>query len=261
MRLAAPFLAISFSALAYRYKPTSFNMFNPTLAYCQAGVDYTKYPGRFSTINHIAIVKHLLSMLRDVDTDTPEFRRYSDRIMRLLIEEALSQELVVSKRKSPTGSEYDHYGINNSDFAAVSIMRGGDSMLGEVFDMIPGVGIGKVLIQRDESTKDKTPVFYYAKLPEDIASKRRVFLLDPMCATGGSAAMCIQKLVDSGVKEENITFISLITCDRGISKVMDDFPKIRMLTAAVDPVLNEQRYIIPGLGDFGDRFFGSKLPK
>lgn len=130
-------------------------------------------------------------MLRDKDTRTPEFRKYSDRIMRLLIEEALSQELEVSTRLSPTGIEYTHYGINPDDFAAVTIMRGGDSMIGEVFDMIPGIGIGKVLIQRDESTVDKTPVFYYSKLPEDIASKRRVLILDPMCGTGGSATMCI----------------------------------------------------------------------
>ena len=191
MRLVAPFLAVSLGAFAYRNRPSYLSMFNPTLAYCQAGVEYTKYPGRFSTVNHIAIVKHLLSMLRDIDTDTPTFRKYSDRIMRILIEEALSQELTVTKRKSPTGTEYDHYGIDNSEYAAVSIMRGGDSMLGEVFEMVPGIGIGKVLIQRDESTKEKTPVFYYAKLPEDIASKKRVFLLDPMCATGGSAAMCI----------------------------------------------------------------------
>ena len=81
-----------------------------------------------------------------------------------------------------------------------------------------------------------------------------------MCATGGSAAMCIDKLIESGVKEENITFINLITCDRGIKKIMDNYPKVRMLIACIDPVLNNSKYICPGLGDFGDRYFGSKLP-
>lgn len=134
-------------------------------------------------------------------------------------------------------------------------------MIGEVFDMIPGIEIGKVLIQRDEESKEKKPIFYYSKLPDNIASKKRVLLLDPMCGTGGTATMCIQKLIDEGVKEEAIIFINLVTCDRGISKVLDDYPKVRMITAAVDPVMNEHCYITPGIGDFGDRFFGSRLPK
>lgn len=113
-------------------------------------------------------------------------------------------------------------------------MRGGDSMLTEVFNLLPGSSVGKVLIQRDESTKEKKPVFYYSKLPDDIASKKRVLVLDPMCATGGSAAMCIQKLIDSGVKEENITFINLICSERGADKVMQAFPKMLMITACVD---------------------------
>ena len=92
---------------------------------------------------------------------------------------------------TPTGSEYTHYSINPEDYAAVTIMRGGDSMIGEIFNMIPGISIGKVLIQRDESSADKRPIFIYQKLPDDIASKKHVLILDPMCATGGSAAMCI----------------------------------------------------------------------
>ena len=94
---------------------------------------------------------------------------------------------------SPTGSKYDHYKLKHSheDFAAVSIVRAGDSMVQGVIDLIPGIAIGKILIQRDETSKDKKSVFYYSKLPEDIASKKRVFVLDPMCASGGSAVMCI----------------------------------------------------------------------
>ena len=114
------------------------------------------------------------------------------------------------------------------------------------------------MIDRDESTKAKTPIFHHAKLPSNIASKKRVLLVDPSCATGGSASMCIQKLIDSGVKEESITFLSVITCDKGISRIMEDFPKVRMLTAAVDPDLDEDSCIVPGLGDFNDRFYGNK---
>ena len=115
---------------------------------CQAGVDpKNDYGGRLTTINHLGAVKYLMSQLRDKKSDTIKFRQYSDRIMRLLVEEALSQDLGVEKRQSPTGDYYDHYDTYDaSEFAAVSIMRGGDSMLGEVFDLIPGIAIGKVLI-------------------------------------------------------------------------------------------------------------------
>ena len=134
-------------------------------------------------------------------------------------------------------------------------------MLTEVFNLLPGAGIGKVLIQRDESSEDKRPIFYYSKLPEDIASKKRVYVLDPMCASGGSAAMCIQKLIESGVSQDRITFINLVTVDKGIRTVMETYPEVRMITACIDPELNDQKYICPGLGDFGDRYFGSKLPQ
>jgi uracil phosphoribosyltransferase len=209
------------------------------------------------------MVKHLLSKLRDTKTGTAEFRMYSDRIMRLLLEEALSSELAEPvRRQSPTGDYYDHYEMRhaNSDYCAVTIIRAGDSMLGEIFNLIPGISIGKVLIQRDESSKDRHPVFYYSKLPEDISSKARVFVLDPMCATGGSAAMCIDKLKQSGVDESKITFVNLISCPEGMDRLSAKFPELRIITAAVDPKMNESRYIIPGLGDYGDRFFGSKLP-
>ena len=210
------------------------------MAECQAGrTDCTKYGDRLVTLNHIGVLKHLLSMLRDRKTDTATFRHYSDRVMRLLIEEALSQEVDRSKperRLSPTGETYDHFapGFGDEGFCAVTIMRGGDSMLTEVFNMMPAVSVGKVLIQRDESTPDKRPVFYYAKLPDDIASKKRVLVLDPMCATGGSAAMCIKKLIDSGVPEESITFINLVCAEAGVDKVLGQFPKVTMITACLD---------------------------
>ena len=143
-----------------------------------------------------------MSKLRDAKTDTKTFRHYSDRIMRLLVEEAISQELAQPvKRISPTGDHYEHYDMkfNGEDYAAVTILRAGDSMLQEMMDLIPEISVGKVLIQRDESSADKRSVFYYSKLPEDIEKKKRVFVLDPMCATGGSASMCIQKLRENGV--------------------------------------------------------------
>jgi uracil phosphoribosyltransferase len=145
-------------------------------------------------INGQSSVKYLLSQLRDKNSNTFQFRFFSDRIMRLLIEEAISWEpKVVEKRLAPTGEYYDHYKLQYKaeDYCAVTIIRAGDSMIAEVMNLLPGITIGKVLIQRNEESEDKHPVMYYAKLPEDLLKKQRVFILDPMLATGGSVIMCI----------------------------------------------------------------------
>jgi len=141
-----------------------------------------------------------------------------------------------TRRQSPTGDYYDHYEMRYpvEDYCAVTIIRAGDSMLGEIFNLIPGISIGKVLIQRDENSADKRPVFYYSKLPEKIEEKKRVFVLDPMCASGGSASMCIDNLKKRGVSADRITFVNLISHDTGIEKVLNDHPGVKVLTAAVD---------------------------
>ena len=119
--------------------------------------------------------------------------------MQLLVEEAISQELTV----------------DNKEIAGVTISRDDKTMLAEQFDQIPNLEVGKVLIDRDLSTVD-APDFYSVDLPFDISTKKRVLLLDTSCATGGSAAMCIQKLIDSGVKEELITFVTIFSCEVGV---------------------------------------------
>ena len=129
-----------------------------------------------------------------------------------------------------------------------------------MMNLIPGISFGKVLIQRDESSEDKRPIFYYSKLPDDISKKQRVFVLDPMCSTGGSASMCIAKLREHGVLPEKITFVNLISVEEGLKRVLEDHPGVRVITAAIDERVNENKYILPGLGDFGDRYFGSRLP-
>ena len=161
--------------------------------------------------------------------------------MRLLVEEALSQEpMIEEKRLSPTGEYYDHLQLKHKqeEYCAVTIIRSGDSMVQEVMDLIPGITIGKMLIQRNEESKDKHSVFFYNKLPEDIKEKKRVFILDPMLATGGSVILCIKKLLDAGVSEDRITFINLIACDAGLQNLHSHYPQVRVITAAIDPVLN-----------------------
>lgn len=182
--------------------------------------------------------------------------------MRLLIEQAISLEpQVIQDRQSPTGTSYDHYALahNFEEYCAVTIIRAGDSMLTETMNLLPGISVGKVLIQRDENTEDKRPILFYCKLPDDIAKKERVFILDPMLATGGSVMMCIDKLVQSGVKQDKITFINLVSCDHGLQALHARYPQVKVITASIDPILNEHKYIVPGLGDFGDRYFGSRL--
>ena len=136
----------------------------------------------------------------------------------------------------------------------VSIMRAGESMEQGLRDCCRSVRIGKILIQRDEETA--LPKLYYSKLPKDI-DQRFCLLLDPMLATGGSANKAIEVLIDNGVKEERIIFINLVACPEGIEAVVTKFPKLKIVTAAVDAGLNERKYIIPGLGDFGCRYFGT----
>lgn len=177
------------------------------------------YPANVVILNQKhAIIDYLLSQLRDKDTTTAEYRHFSGRIMHLLVEEAISRELVVDTKEhySPTGSTYPHLKLKHAEeeFCAISILRAGDSMVEPTFQLLPNISVGKILIQRNEKTAE--PIFFYQKMPTDLKDSKRVFLLDPMLATGGSASMAINKLVECGVPAENITFINLIACDKGI---------------------------------------------
>lgn len=115
--------------------------------------------------------------------------------MRLLLEEAISQEpMKVTKVKASTGDEYDHHDLVHSprDYCAITIIRAGDSMLDDIYSLMPGISVGKILIQRDEATEDKRPVYYYAKLPDNISEKERIFILDPMLGTGGTICCALK---------------------------------------------------------------------
>ena len=115
------------------------------------------------------------------------------------------------------------------------------------------------MIQRDENSADKHPVLLYVKLPQTIAD-RQVLLVDPMLATGGSAVCAIRELIKRGVKEENIVFLNVVSCPEGLAHMAATHPRVKIVTAAVDDKLNEHKYIVPGLGDFGDRYLGTDVP-
>ncbi|GAM21481.1 hypothetical protein SAMD00019534_046560 [Acytostelium subglobosum LB1] len=200
-------------------------------------------------------VKGLFTIIRDKQTSREDFIFYSDRIIRLLVEEGLSclpfSETTVT---TPTGCTY-----NGVEFASkicgVSIVRAGESMEAGLRAVCKQIKIGKILIQRDEETAK--PKLLYSKLPSDIAT-RHVLLLDPMLATGGTVAQAVSVLLERGVKEENIIFINLLAAPEGIKFFQDLYPQVTIVTGEIDSNLNEKKYIVPGIGDFGDRYFGTE---
>lgn len=198
----------------------------------------------------------LHTIIRDRNTSRADFVFYSERLIRLLIEAGLNllpfEDYDV---ETPTGKTY--HGVRfTAQICGVSIVRAGESMETGLRDVAKSVRIGKILIQRDEETTQ--PVLYYSRLPDDIA-KRHVLLLDPMLATGGSAIAAIDVLVEKGVPADRIVFLNLIAAPEGILHLLQKYPDIKIVTSAVDEGLNEKAYILPGIGDFGDRFFGTDI--
>jgi len=197
--------------------------------------------------------------IRDSNSSREDFVFYADRLMRLIVEEGLSflpdQPLDVP---TLTGVTY-HGAAPGAPICGVSIMRAGESFEQALRDTCRAVRIGKILIQRNEASKEKTPDsrYNYSKMPKDIAD-RWVFLMDPMLATGGSAIRAVEVLIQEyNVKEEHIIFLNVVSCPEGIKTFTARFPKIHIVTSAIDERLNEHMYIVPGLGDFGDRYFGT----
>lgn len=194
----------------------------------------------------------LYSIIRDNTTKRGDFVFYSDRIIRLLVEEGLNQLPV----EDAVVKCYGDHEYNGSKFlgkiCGVSIVRAGESMEQGLRDCCRSVRIGKILIQRDEETA--LPKLFYEKLPEDI-HERYVFLLDPMLATGGSAMMAVEVLLSRGVKMDRIFFLNLLAAPEGIETFQAKYPQVKIITGGIDERLDENKYIVPGLGDFGDRYY------
>merc|ERR1712000_794125 len=187
----------------------------------------------------------LHTIIRDKTVSREDFIFYSDRLIRLLVEEGLNQLPYEPKTvTTPTGVEYK----------GVSIVRAGEAMEASLRSVCKSVRIGKILIQRDEATA--LPHLIYVKLPIDIKT-RKVLLMDPMLATGGSARRAVAVLKDHGVPEENIIFLNLIAAPEGIAMMQEKYPAIKIITSQIDTHLNDKKYIIPGIGDFGDLYFGT----
>lgn len=198
----------------------------------------------------------LFTKMRDVKTSNTDFVKYSKRAMSILAEEALAE--LPSKPvqiRTPCGPCAGIETIDPSQVCAVSIVRSGDALLEVVRDLVPAISVGKILIQRDENLPDKPANLYYCKLPK---RKRHILLCDPMLATGGSATVALDVLINKyHVPAANIVFANMICCPEGLQALARSFPEIKIVTAQVDPGLNAEKYIVPGLGDYGDRYFGT----
>ncbi|MCJ1341933.1 Uracil phosphoribosyltransferase, synthesizes UMP from uracil [Peltigera leucophlebia] len=181
----------------------------------------------------------LLTMIRDENTTRADFIFYSNRIIRLLVEEGLNRLPVIEHTiTTPVGRSYAGVKFQGK-ICGVSIMRAGEAMEQGLRDCCRSVRIGKILIQRDEDTSK--PKLFYDKLPKDI-SERWVLLLDPMFATGGSATMAVDVLISRNVPEERILFLNLIASPEGVATFAKRFPKLHVVTAFVDQGLNEKKY-------------------
>ena len=199
------------------------------------------------------LVRHKLGLLRDVTTDTEMFRRLVNELTLLLTYEATKDmALEEIEVETPLVKTRAHR-IPGKKIAVCPILRAGMGMLDGVLSLIPVARVGFIGLYRNEETLQ--PVEYYVKLPADIA-ERSVLLLDPMLATGNSTAKAVDVLKEAGAK--HISLIALIAAPEGIATVQKAHPDVEIVVASIDSHLNEKGYIVPGLGDAGDRLYGTK---
>ena len=199
------------------------------------------------------LIHHKLSILRNKDTGVKEFRELVGEIAGLMCYEATRNLPTVEVDVETPLATAKCRMLSGKKLAIVPVLRAGLGMVDKMVDLIPSAKIGHIGLYRDPETH--LPVEYYCKLPEDIES-RQVYVVDPMLATGGSAVAAIDFLKQRGCK--NIIMMNIIGCPEGVKTVQEAHPDVELYLAAVDERLNEHAYIIPGLGDAGDRIFGTK---
>lgn len=199
------------------------------------------------------LIRHKITYIRQEEIGSKEFREIVSEIAALMCYEA-SRDLKLKKVKIKTpicetiGEE-----LSGKKMAVVPILRAGLGMVDGILKMIQAAKVGHIGLYRDPDTYE--PVEYYCKLPAD-CDEREVFVVDPMLATGGSSAAAIQMLKDKGVKY--IRFLCIIAAPEGVERMKAEHPDVDLYIGALDEYLNEHKYIVPGLGDAGDRIFGTK---
>lgn len=203
-------------------------------------------------INH-PLIQHKLTLMRSEDTATDNFRRLLREISQMLAYEVtrdLPTELVTIKTPLAT---IQSPAISGKKLCMVSIMRAGNGMLDGMLDVLPSARVGFIGLYRDPETLE--PVEYYFKVPDDIG-ERLVIVVDPMLATGNSAIAALNRLKENGAV--SMKYVCLLAAPEGLAALQAAHPDVPVTTAAVDEYLNDHGYIVPGLGDAGDRMFGTK---
>jgi uracil phosphoribosyltransferase len=199
------------------------------------------------------LIQHKLTLIRDVKTGPKEFRELLEEVAMLMAYE-LTRDLPLETTMIETPvAQCACKVLSGKKISVVPILRAGLGMVNGVLRLIPAAKVGHVGLYRDPETLK--PVEYYCKLPNDIA-EREIVVIDPMLATGGSSAACIDLLKRKGAR--HIKLMCLVAAPEGIHLVNDQHPDVEIYTAAVDDKLNDHGYIVPGLGDAGDRIFGTK---
>ena len=208
--------------------------------------------GNVHELNH-PLIQHKLAILRNKKTGVKEFRELVSEIAGLMCYEATrnlpTEEVLV---QTPVAQAKCRK-LSGKKLAIIPILRAGLGMVDSLLDLIPSAKVGHIGLYRDPETH--MPVEYYCKLPEDIGN-RQVFVVDPMLATGGSAIAAIDFLKKRGCRQ--IIMMNIIGCPEGVKAVQEAHPDVDIYVAAIDEMLNDHAYIVPGLGDSGDRIFGTK---
>ena len=199
------------------------------------------------------LIQHKIGIIRRTDTGSKEFRTLIGEIAMLECYEATRNLPLADVEIETPICKTVVKELKGKKLAVVPILRAGLGMVDGVLSMIPAAKVGHIGLYRDEETLE--PVEYFCKLPQDCAS-REVFVVDPMLATGGSAIAAIQLLKNKGIK--NIHFMCVIAAPEGVKKMQEAHPDVDIIIGALDDHLNEKGYIVPGLGDAGDRIFGTK---
>lgn len=209
-------------------------------------------PKGLTIINH-PLIRHKLTLMRSSDTSSAQFRRLLHEISLLLAYE-MTRDLPLEdvEIETPVTSTTDKQ-LSGKKPCIISIMRAGDGLLQGLLDLVPSARVGHVGLYRDHETLQ--PVQYYFKMPQGL-NQRSCFVVDPMLATGNSAAAAISLVKESGAKD--IRFLCLVSAPQGVETLQAAHPDVPIFTAALDEGLNENGYIVPGLGDVGDRLFGTK---
>jgi uracil phosphoribosyltransferase len=205
-----------------------------------------------TVVNH-PLISHKLTLMREKDTSTKSFRQLLREISHLLAYEVTRDLPMTTKRIETPMCAMDAPAIEGKKLALISILRAGNGLLDGILELIPAARVGFVGLYRDHETLQ--PVQYYFKVPSELAD-RVTIVVDPMLATGNSSVAAIDLLKQAGAN--NLRFLCLLAAPEGVARMQAAHPDVPIVTAALDSHLNELGYIVPGLGDAGDRMFGTK---